>query len=170
MKRRPKLSTVTIALGVIAALAIASPVFGVSIKKLVKKEVAKQISKAKGPAGVNGANGANGTARAYARVLPHASTACAPGCTFSRAKGVSGVTHPSTGTYCVTAPGIDANQVPPVVSVDWTSTIGPEGNTTAMAYTCAGTSSFGVRTERLSVTGNADANVADDVGFTIVIP
>jgi hypothetical protein len=51
MKRR----YVLIALAVIAALAIASPGFGISLRKLVKKEVSKQIAKATGPPGVNGA-------------------------------------------------------------------------------------------------------------------
>jgi hypothetical protein len=62
MQRRPKWSTVTIALGVIAVLAIASPVFGVSssIKKAIKKEVSKQIADATGPAGPPGATGATG--------------------------------------------------------------------------------------------------------------
>ena len=56
ISRRPKWSTVTIALAVIAALAIASPVFGLSgsIKKAIRKEVAKQIGTAKGPAGAPG--------------------------------------------------------------------------------------------------------------------
>jgi hypothetical protein len=62
MKWRPKWSTVTIALAVIAALAIASPVLGLSnsIKKAIKKEVTKQIAKASGPAGANGTDGTNG--------------------------------------------------------------------------------------------------------------
>jgi hypothetical protein len=62
MKWRVRWSHVTIALAVIAALAIASPVFGLDkgIKKAIKKEVAKQIGKATGPPGPAGANGSDG--------------------------------------------------------------------------------------------------------------
>jgi hypothetical protein len=62
MKWRPRWSTVTIALAVIAALAIASPVLGISksIKKAIKREVARQIANATGPAGPAGSNGAQG--------------------------------------------------------------------------------------------------------------
>jgi hypothetical protein len=60
MKWRARWSHVTIALAVIAALAIASPALGLNIKKLVKKEVSKQIAKATGPPGANGINGING--------------------------------------------------------------------------------------------------------------
>ena len=45
MKRKVRWSYVTIALAMIAALAIASPAIGgPSLKKLVKKEVSKQIA------------------------------------------------------------------------------------------------------------------------------
>jgi hypothetical protein len=60
MKRR----YVVIALAVVATLAIVSPGFGISLKKLVKKEVSKQIAKATGPPGVNGAATVN-----YRRVI-----------------------------------------------------------------------------------------------------
>ena len=58
MMGRAKWSHVTIALALIAAVAIAVPAIGgPSLKKLVKKEVSKQISKATGPAGPPGAQG-----------------------------------------------------------------------------------------------------------------
>jgi hypothetical protein len=62
MRERVRWSHVTIALAVIAALAIASPVFGISqsIKKAIKREVSKQIGKAAGPAGPPGPPGATG--------------------------------------------------------------------------------------------------------------
>jgi hypothetical protein len=71
MKWRPKWSTVTIALAVIAALAIASPALGISgsIKKAIRKEVSKQIANATGPAGANGTNGKDGTDGAPATKL-----------------------------------------------------------------------------------------------------
>jgi hypothetical protein len=64
-KRGPKWSTITIALAVIAAVAVASPALGGPslrslVKKVVKKEVTKQISKASGPAGATGGAGAQG--------------------------------------------------------------------------------------------------------------
>src|SRR5262249_26112910 len=110
----PKWSTVVIALGVIAALAIASPVLGLSqsLKKAIKKEVSKQIAKATGPtgspgaSGANGSNGADGTARAYAVVF----SACEPTppevCGFDHSKGVAGVIRVATGDYCLDVPGI----------------------------------------------------------------
>ena len=192
MKRRIRWSHGLLALAVIAALAIASPAIGgPSLKKLVKKEVAKQISKATGPAGpagangANGANGTDGTARAYAFVHSHAGNPCAPICTFDRSKGITGVTHPGAGQYCIDAPGIDPASVPPAVTTEWQLTTGPEGNAIAMALAAATdcpAGQFEVRTERLpstnvrnaadngsiAVAGNAvDAN---DVSFTVVIP
>jgi len=186
MTWRPKWGHVVIALAVIAALAIASPVFGLdkSIKKAIKKEVAKQIGKATGPAG---ANGTNGTARAYARVLPPAAVPCVldggSGCHHDHDRGAAAVTHTGSGSYCVTAPGISPVAVPAVVSVD-ISTTPASGNTSAIVDTessCVG-DGFRVFTDRhpstavrnaadngsINVAGNAVA--ADDVGFTIVIP
>ena len=192
MKWRAKWSHVVIALGLIAALAIASPALGISksIKKAIKREVAKQIGKASGPAGANGtngANGANGTARAYARVLPDDVVPCVlgqgSGCHLDRDKGVAAVTHTGTGSYCVSAAGISTDAVPAAVSVD-ISTTPASGNTSAIVNTesfCPG-GGFQVNTQRhpstavrnaadngsINVAGNAVA--ADDVGFTIVIP
>jgi hypothetical protein len=182
MRRRPKWSHVVISLGVIAAIAIAAPASGISssIKKAIRKEVAKQISKAtgpRGPAGANGTNGADGaagTARAYARVFSHVSTACTLGtgdqCTFNRAKGITAVHRTGVGQYCVIAPGIDSNQVAAVTSVDWTSTNGPEGNGSALYNGTCMTTGFSVRTERHSDLNGTNAVEADDVGFTIIIP
>jgi hypothetical protein len=181
MKWRAKWSHVVIVLGLIAALAIASPAFGISksIKKAIKREVAKQIGKATGPAGVNGTNGANGasgTARAYARVLPPDVVPCVldpgSGCHFDHDKGVTTVTHTGSGAYCVAAPGISPDATP------------ASGNASAIVDTeslCTG-NAFQVNTQRqpstavrnaadngsINVAGNAVA--ADDVGFTIVIP
>jgi hypothetical protein len=174
MKGRVRWSHVTIALALIAALAIAAPAIGgPSLKQLVKKEVAKQIAKATGPAGpagppgANGANGANGvdgidgadgvdgTARAYAQVFPHSSTPCTAGtggneCTFTRSKGVTRVTLQITGWYCVTAPGIHAADVSAAVTVDWGFTGAPEGNASAMEgpSSACGDGRFLVVTER----------------------
>jgi hypothetical protein len=125
-------------------------------------------------------------ARAYAYV--DAST-CAPApgaCNVKQAKGVSTVTRDGTGTYCVTAPGIDATVTPAAVTVDWTSPSGPEGNASAMTEegSVCGSSGQGflVITDRQpeiavdagggtnNATAAGSANFADDISFTIVIP
>jgi len=176
MKWRPKWSTVTIALAVIAALAIASPVLGVSksIKKAIKKEVSKQIGKATGPAGpagTNGTNGTNGTARAFATVAPCAAPTT---CTASRTKGVdAAVTHPSAGNYCVNAPGIDPTTTSPAVTVDAFTSTSQEGDGSAMSSSggapCAA-STFKVLTQRANPAASTNSVNTDTVGFTIVIP
>jgi hypothetical protein len=103
MKRRVRWSHVVITLGVIAALAIAAPSFGLgkSIKKAIRKEVSKQIAKATGPAGPAGANGTNGTARAYALVNGNA-PGSANTVDESHSMNITdaNVTHPFTGTWC----------------------------------------------------------------------
>jgi hypothetical protein len=137
MGSRPRWRTVVLALGLIAALAIATPVLGLdsSIKKAIKKEVAKQISKATGPAGATGAPGAPGepgTARAYARVIHHAGDDCTGGCTFDRAKGVTSVNRLEPGTYCVIAPGLSPTTTTASVTVDASITSSPKGNASAM--------------------------------------
>jgi hypothetical protein len=125
-------------------------------------------------------------ARAYARVVPADCTGTPGICIPDRAKGISSVTRDATGTYCVTAPGINSNATPAAVTVDWASTDGPEGNASAMADAILGCGpsgqGFRVRTERQPTilvdqaggTNNAlasgPADDANDVGFTIVIP
>lgn len=108
--RRPKWRTVVVALGLIAALAIASPVFGVSIKKMVKKEVAKQISKAQGPAGPPGLDG---TARAGARIVG-SDASISPGTGF----GGLEATKSAAGGYCIRVPFTPRNIVASVESDD----------------------------------------------------
>ncbi len=187
MKRR----YVVIGLALIAALAIGSNAFGISssLKKAIKKEVAKQLKKKTGPAGAPGAPGATGaagTARAYGRVNHHASVPCAPNCQLSRSKGIAAVTHPGAlGLYCVDVPGISDEDVSVAVTVDWSLTSGPEGNADAQAASttiCPDPTDFAVRTERqqqtdvrnaadngsISIAGNAVPD--DDVAFQIVIP
>src|SRR5262249_50169913 len=68
--RRPSLVSVTAALAVIAAIALAAPVFGLSksIKKAIQKEVAKQVAGATGAQGPAGSNGADAEPLAYAHV------------------------------------------------------------------------------------------------------
>ncbi len=107
MKWRPRWSQVVIALGLIAALAIATPGFGIrqSLKRAIKREVARQIHKATGPPG------APGTARAYGRVSEVGEV--------SRDKNVVGVTNPDTGIWCIQlAGGIDMSTTVAVVGTD----------------------------------------------------
>jgi hypothetical protein len=161
----------------VTALAIASPVLGgPSLKSLVKKEVAKQISKATGPpgaAGTAGAAGANGTARAYAEVSPRGSGQCGGGnpapqpCSFDRAKGITSVIYTGVGEYCVVAPGIDPLQVPSLVSVDFSETDDPEGNAAVQSNTNCGTG-FEVKTERWANPTNSAPS--DTVAFDVLIP
>jgi hypothetical protein len=126
------------------------------------------------------------TARAYALVQPLGCTGTPGTCAPGRVKGVTSVTREDVGIYCVTAPGIDATDTPAAVTVDRSSTEGPnDGNASAMwaAGACGPTSKgFLVFTQRQplvlvdagSGTNNAvvsgPAIQADDVGFTIVIP
>jgi hypothetical protein len=126
------------------------------------------------------------TARAYARGNPFGCTGTPGTCTPEQSKGISSVTHDATGIYCVTAPGIDAGEVAAAVTVDWSTTVDPQGNASAMTNEGGGCGPTGdgfvVRTERQPTitvdanggtnneTASGPANFADDVGFTIVIP
>lgn len=194
MRRRVRWSHVVIALALIAALAIASPVFGLdkSIKKAIKKEVSKQIANAVGPAGppgangINGTNGVNGTARAYALVERFCSGAPPEVCPFERAKGVTSANRIATGRYCVNAPGIDPSSGVAVVTVERDFSAPPAGNASAIVNTdldCTGVGGgFGVETYRqpsttvrdAAGTGTTDvagnAALANDVSFMIAIP
>jgi Tfp pilus assembly major pilin PilA len=165
--------TLIVGLAVIAAVAVVgTAVGGPSLKKLVKKEVAKQVANATGPQGPAGADGADGTARAFASVLQHSSDDCTGGCTFSRSKGVTEVTYEGTGIYCVTAPGISSATVSAVASTDWGPTAGPEGNGVTQVRSNAGNcdaGEFQVNTERI-VDPPTNTIDADNVSFTIVIP
>ncbi len=125
-------------------------------------------------------------ARAYARVRPNACTGTPGTCTPTQSKGISSVTRVDVGLYCVTAPGINSNVTPAAVTVEWSDTFDPEGNSSAMTdedFNCGPSGQgFGVVTERQpeilvnagSGSDNADASgpaaVANLVGFTIVIP
>src|SRR5690242_13610755 len=98
MRRRVRLSHAAIALALIAAVAIAAPAFGgPSLKKLVKKEVAKQLKGKQGPQGLQGAPGTPG-ANATALFAAVDSDG-----TVTTQRGVSGtVSHTATsGQYTI---------------------------------------------------------------------
>ena len=120
MRRRARWSHVTIALAVIAAVAIATPAIGGSsgdstatsaatakkkLKKLVKKEVAKQLKNKQGPPGPPGQNGQNGqdgqdgTALAGARVVG-TDASFSPGTAFG---GIE-ASKSAAGGYCIRVP------------------------------------------------------------------
>jgi hypothetical protein len=124
-------------------------------------------------------------ARAYARVSRFCTGT--PGtCPHFQSKGISSVTREDTGLYCVTAPGIDAEEVAAAVTVEWSQTDEPRGNASAMTVeggACGpADDGFIVITERQPVitvdagggtnnaTASGPAERANDVGFTIVIP
>lgn len=182
MKRGVTWTQLGVAMGVVAALAVVSPALGgPSLRSLVKKEVAKQISKATGPAGANGAAGPTGatgipgvpgTARAYGQVADHAGEPCAPNCLIARSKGVTAVTHATTGAYCIKAPGISRADVVPVASVEWSATPDPQGNAGAQVRANGADcpiNDLEVRTERINP-ATATAAAADDVAFTFMVP
>jgi hypothetical protein len=177
---RRRIITMGVATAVLA-ISITSLAPGVSVRKLVKKEVAKQIDKATGPTGpagapgAAGAAGAAGSARAYATVQPRGSAGCngvmAPPqpCNFHHAKGITSVTYTAVGVYCVVAAGVNPTQVAAVVSVDFAETDDPEGLSTVQTdRECAGDTGFEVKTER--ITGATTAAANDNTAFNILIP
>jgi hypothetical protein len=102
------LGKVTIALAVIAAATVAVPALGGQgattaaknpLKKLVKKEVAKQLKNKQGPAGPAGQNGKDGTALAGARVVG-TDASFSPGTAFG---GIE-ATKSAAGGYCIRVP------------------------------------------------------------------
>ena len=104
----------TIALAVVAAVAIAAPAIGgqsativvkkKKLKTLIKKEVARQIAKAAGPAGTpgstgsTGATGPAGSAAAYALINGAGGTVDS---NLSSNITNANVTNPNVGVYCI---------------------------------------------------------------------
>ena len=86
-----KRTYVVIGLAVIAAVAIATPSAGISLSKLVRKEVAKQISQATGPAGQAGTPGGTGA--------PGSPGVAGPGFNFTHSTGNPGPVLAQGGTY-----------------------------------------------------------------------
>jgi hypothetical protein len=105
--RRPKWSTVVIALALVASLAIAAPAIGgLSLKKLVKKEVSKQLAGKSGPQGPTGPAGADGTAKAGARVVG-SDASFSPGTAFGGIEAAKS----AAGGYCIRVPFTPKNVV-----------------------------------------------------------
>jgi hypothetical protein len=164
---------------VFAATAITPALGGPSLHQMIGDEVAKLAKKKKkrgprgptGPAGPQGPQGEPGTARAYALI---SATPAPTAAAVFRSKGITGpVAHPSTGLYCVSAPGLSPGTTPAVVSAEAAGTSSPEGNATAQYFIgaagcAAGT--FPVATYRLPSTAPVTATESDTVAFTIMIP
>jgi hypothetical protein len=184
---RVRWSHVTIALALIAAVAIAAPAIGGStattagtvskktLKKLIKKEVSKQIVKAKGPAGpagtngTNGTNGIDGTARAYAVV--HGSFCALPPptsfCALTRNKGVAYAAHVANGTFCVGVNGISADDPATIAVV--APTVGGASTRALWLGASVGNRDC-VGSEFEVITGEGDGPLNRGTDFTILIP
>jgi hypothetical protein len=99
--------------------------------------------------------------------------------------GITQVTRPQTGVYCVRATGIDPENNPAAVSVDQFNSVPEPGDAVAMTNTgdnCGGHTDFFVVTQRHpevtvnqggsrnNATVSGPAEESNTVGFTIVIP
>ena len=189
MMGRVRWSHVTIALALIAAVAIAAPAIGGSsattagtvskktLKKLIKKEVSKQIVKAKGPAGpagppgpagTNGTNGVDGTARAYAVV--HGSFCALPPptkfCALTRNEGVAYAAQVAQGTFCVGVNGISADD-PATIAVVAPTVGGASTRALWLGASIGNRDCVGREFE--VITGEADGPVNSGRDFTIVV-
>ncbi|HYH58561.1 MAG TPA: hypothetical protein VD790_05030 [Thermoleophilaceae bacterium] len=129
-----------------------------------------------GPAGQPGGKGDKGdpgTARAYAWVAGGCGVQTPPVCSFHNSKGITSVTRPVMGQYCITAPGLSGRDLPVFAAIDYGSVAHPEGNYTASVRTsgdeCPNATDFAVRTEFINpaTATAAETNVA---AFTVLIP
>ena len=139
-----------------------------------------------GDRGAEGAQGVPGTARAYGMVRDD----CAATCPLERSNGITSVTRPQTGVYCIQVAGIDGRQVAAVASADFFNTLNADrvsamsyNTTDAVGVACPRSSDVVVLTHvgaDVSVRNAADdgaVTVADDaaglsnnVTFNVVIP
>jgi hypothetical protein len=157
-------------LALVAVLAIAAPALGgPSLKKLVKKEVAKQISKATGPAGAPGAAGAAGTARAFGYVDKFFCDNPGPCTATDPKKGVASVTHQGGGKYCVSVPGLSPETAPATVSVALDESF-PGNASNAVGYSELGSMSCPFPNYQFQTFDPADPTANVDTSFTFVIP
>jgi hypothetical protein len=172
----------------VAALVVSPALGGPSLKKLVKKEVAKQLAGKVGPPGSTGAAGpagpqgiqgipggpgtpgAPGTARAHVTVSDGSCGVAPAPCGIDQVKNVSGVTRQSTGIYCVDTPVAGRTQeVVTLVDVYFGDTDAPVNDAIAIAAPfsgdCPDNNDFEVLTMR-----DASDTLVNDVSFTWVLP
>jgi hypothetical protein len=124
---------------------------------------------ATGSAGSPGAAGKDGTARAYTYVNRFNPTTL----DAQRTKGFTTLTHPGTGEYCLSGPGLDSRQFPPAATVEFTNT-GSDVND-FVQWDSSGfcpVGSYGFITLVQPVVSGAaqDAQFSDAVSFTVVVP
>jgi hypothetical protein len=126
-----------------------------------------------GPQGQQGPQGIPGTARAYTRLFAHPDGIQLD---QSRSKNITAVRRPSNGTYCLkVANGINPNNVPFAVSVDWQSTAGQSSTAVAeynvTTWPCDSATELMVLTKRTVLNNGQLTTVnANDVGFVVVVP
>lgn len=83
------------------------------------------------------------------------------------------VTRTNPGMYCLElspSSGICSGTTSAAVSVDFTGTAAPQGNTTVVLNSGCGTNGISVRTYRRASGSATDSALADNVAFTIVVP
>jgi hypothetical protein len=120
---------------------------------------AKGATGAAGAQGVKGDPGVDGTARAYAEVDESSTTFVA-----ARTKNFTAVTRPATGTYCLTATGIDARTVASVAAVDYgISAVPGVAEVRGSGLGCAATQ-FEVETFNLAGT------LVNTISFHLIVP
>lgn len=120
---------------------------------------AKGATGAAGVQGVKGDTGAAGTARAYAEVDD-----TTPSFVAARTNGFTAVTRPGTGTYCLTATGIDARTVASVAAVDYgISSVPGVAEVRGSGLGCA-TGQFEVETFNLAGT------LVNTISFHLIVP
>ena len=117
-----------------------------------------------GPQGGDGLQGPAGTARAYTNVR---TTCPATVCVIENSTGISQVTRPSLGLYCVRAPGISGDDVPAVAAPELIGSDIPTGAVTVyVARDGGGTCAAG----DFAVYTFDGPGAVNDIAFNIVIP
>jgi hypothetical protein len=90
----------------------------------------------------------------------------------ARSVGISTVTRPKVGVYCLTFtdPALDTDTTAPVVGIDWDNASGSNlaAYVSKSAHDCPDGSDLGVRT--FSFTAGNPYKPANTVAFTIVVP
>jgi hypothetical protein len=171
MKRRYVLAGLAVA----AIFAVVSPALGgPSLRKLVKKEVAKQLAGKTGPAGTNGSNGQNGSARAFAYVDHFVCNAppddnCGVN---STSKGVTSVVQKSVGKFCITVPGLSPDVAPAVATADFSNSFPSDNSHYVMtAGNTSGSCAAGqYEVEAFDPDVGGDTGLNLDTSFTFVVP
>jgi hypothetical protein len=166
-------------LAVLAVLAVATPALGgPSLRKLVKKEVAKQLAGKTGPQGppgangTNGTNGTDGTARAFGYMdkffcqgtLPKTCTLTSP-----KSSNVTSIQQVATGVYCATVTGLSPASTVAVATVDVDESF-PGNATNAVQWSSLNSTACPAPKFEFHTFDPADPNANVDTSFSFVIP